>query len=92
MCRNRRDRSVIFRLSQDEYQKLKEASECYGARNLSDFARGAILNALSSRRARNHAEPAFSSIEESMADLKATMLRLQSALEGAHNAKSSAGS
>jgi hypothetical protein len=35
MCRNRRDRLVIFRLSQDEYQMLKAASERNGARNLS---------------------------------------------------------
>ena len=40
MCRNRRDRLVKFRLSQDEYQKLKAASEGNAARNLSDFTLG----------------------------------------------------
>ena len=49
MFRNRRDRLVIFRLSQDEYEKLKAASERHGARNLSDFTRGEVLNALHSR-------------------------------------------
>ena len=92
MFRNRRDRLVIFRLSQDEYQMLKAASERKGARNLSDFTRGEVLNALNSRADGNHVEHTFSSMEQSMAELKATMLRLQSVLEGVNNAKSAAGS
>jgi len=92
MCRNRRDRLVIFRLSQDEYQLLKDASERNGARNLSDFTRGELLNALNSRADGNHVEQTFSSMEQSMAELKATMLRLQSVLEGVSNAQSTAGS
>ena len=92
MCRNRRDRSVIFRLTQDEYQMLKAASERNCARNLSDFTRGEVLNALNSRAAGNHVEHTFSSIKQSMTELQATMLRLQSVLEGVNNAKSTAGS
>jgi hypothetical protein len=104
MYRNRRDRLVIFRLSQDEYQLLKAASERHGARNLSDFTRGEVLNALNSRPAGNPAEnsaessagnsagngveQAFSSMEQSMAELKEIMLHLQSVLEGLNNAKS----
>jgi len=92
MYRNRRDRLVIFRLSQDEYEMLKAASERNGARNLSDFTRGELLNALNSRAAGNHFGQTSSSMEQSMAELKATMLRLQSVLEGVNNAKSAAGS
>src|ERR1039457_5704407 len=92
MFRNRRDRLVIFRLSQAEYQKLKDASERNGARNLSDFTRGEVLKALNSRADGNHVEHTFSSMQQSMAELKATMLRLQSVLEGVNNAKSAAGS
>ena len=92
MFRNRRDRLVIFRLSQDEYQTLKAASERKGARNLSDFTRGEVLNALNSQADGNHVEHTFSSMQQSMAELKATMLRLQSVLEGVNNAKSTAGS
>jgi predicted component of type VI protein secretion system len=88
MCSNRRDRLVIFRLSQDEYQKLKDASERQGARNLSDFTRGEVLSVLNSRANGNHIEQSFSSMEQSMAELKATMLRLQSVLEGVNHAKS----
>lgn len=71
---------------------LKAASERNGARNLSDFTRGELLNALNSRGFGNHVEQTASSMEQSMAELKATMLRLQSALEGVNNAKSTAGS
>jgi len=89
MFHNRRDRLVIFRLSQDEYEKLKAASERNGARNLSDFTRGEILNALNSRAAGN-VEQTLGSIEQNMADLKATMLSLQTALEGVKHVKSTA--
>lgn len=78
---------MIFRLSQDEYEKLKAASESNGARNLSDFTRGEVLNALNSR-AGNHLEQRFSSMAQDMAELQAAMLRLQSILEGVNNAKS----
>ena len=86
MFRNRRDRLVIFRLSQDEYEKLKAASERTGARNLSDFTRGEILNALNSRAAGNVEQ----TLEQNMAALKATMLSLQTALEGVNHVKSTA--
>ena len=71
---------------------LKAASERNGARNLSDFTRGELLNALNTRADGNHVGQTFSSMEQSMAELKATMLRLQSVLEGVNNAKSTAGS
>jgi hypothetical protein len=86
MFHNRRDRLVIFRLSQDEYEKLKAASERNGARNLSDFTRGEILNALNSRAAGNVEQ----TLQQNMADLKATMLSLQTALEGVNHVKSTA--
>jgi len=90
MFHNRRDRLVIFRLSQDEYEKLKAASERNGARNLSDFTRGEILNALNSQAPGNHVEQALGSIQQNMADLKATMLSLQTVLEGVNHVKSTA--
>lgn len=83
---------MIFRLSQDEYEKLKAASERQGARNLSDFTRGEVLNALNSRAAGNHVEQALGSIEQSVAELKATMQSFQCVLEGVYNAKSTGGS
>jgi hypothetical protein len=43
MVTNRRDRIVVFRLSQDEYENLKAVSTLRGARNVSDFARSELL-------------------------------------------------
>jgi hypothetical protein len=42
----RRDRFVLFRLSQDEYQRLRSACEEHGAASISAFARSEILKAL----------------------------------------------
>ncbi len=39
----RRDRTVVFRLTQEEYQRLERACVSTGARNLSDYTRGQLL-------------------------------------------------
>jgi hypothetical protein len=41
-----RNRLVNFRLSEEEFQSMKNACERSGARSLSDFARGAVLAAM----------------------------------------------
>lgn len=43
-----RNRTLIFRLTQDEYQTLQVASSGYGARSLSEFARTKLLGAVES--------------------------------------------
>jgi hypothetical protein len=40
---NRRNRVVLFRLTQDEYESLRTASSVEGARSFSDFARTKLL-------------------------------------------------
>ena len=42
----RRNRMVIFRVTEDEYKDLKSVSEVRGARNLSDFARKELLESI----------------------------------------------
>lgn len=42
----RRDRTVIFRLTQDEYDNLETACRRRGARTLSDYARSELLQAV----------------------------------------------
>ena len=42
----RRNRFVVFRLTQEEYEDLKSACVSRGARNLSDFARSELLLAV----------------------------------------------
>jgi hypothetical protein len=39
----RRDRIVVFRLTQDEYKLLEKACSRTGARNLSDYTRARLL-------------------------------------------------
>ena len=41
-----RNRTLIFRLSEDEYSALQAASSAQGARSLSEFAREHLLGAL----------------------------------------------
>lgn len=46
----RRSRIVIFRLTDDEYEELKAACVDRGARNVSDFARTALLQSVARSR------------------------------------------
>ena len=46
----RRSRIVIFRLTDDEYDDLKAACVDRGARNVSDFARNALLESITQDR------------------------------------------
>jgi predicted DNA-binding protein len=39
----RRDRTMVFRLSQDEYESLLRATSQNGGRSVSDFIRTAVL-------------------------------------------------
>jgi hypothetical protein len=43
---HRRDRLLSFRLSEKEYETLRQMSLAQGARSLSDFARTALRNAV----------------------------------------------
>jgi hypothetical protein len=63
-----RNKVLIFRLTQDEYQALQTASS--GARSLSDFARTKLLRSLG--------EPA---IDQQLLELKSTVTRIAELLE-----------
>jgi hypothetical protein len=41
-----RNRLVNFRLSEDEFERLRESCERFGARSISDFARSSVLSRL----------------------------------------------
>jgi hypothetical protein len=40
-----RNKTVVFRITPDEYQNLKSACSEHGARSLSDYARARVLSA-----------------------------------------------
>ena len=63
-----RNKVLIFRLTQDEYQALQSASS--GARSLSDFARTKLLRSLG--------EPP---LDQQLLELKSTVLRIAELLE-----------
>jgi hypothetical protein len=63
-----RNKILIFRLTQDEYQALQTASS--GARSLSDFARTKLLGSLG--------EPA---LDQQILELKSTVQRIAELLE-----------
>ncbi|MCU1338676.1 MAG: hypothetical protein JWO19_4257 [Bryobacterales bacterium] len=63
-----RNKILIFRLTQDEYQALQTASS--GARSLSDFARTKLLGSLG--------EPA---LDQQLLELKSTVQRIAELLE-----------
>jgi hypothetical protein len=66
-----RNKVLIFRLTQDEYQALQTAST--GARSLSDFARTKLLGSLDSPGA-----PAFG---QQLLELKSSVARIAELLE-----------
>ena len=63
-----RNKVLIFRLTQDEYQALQSASS--GARSLSEYARTKLLRSVE--------EPA---LDQQILELKSTVLRIAELLE-----------
>jgi hypothetical protein len=63
-----RNRVLIFRLSEDEYETLQTASS--GSRSLSEFARAKLMGSLDSNP-----------IDTQLTELKTTVARLASLLE-----------
>jgi len=63
-----RNRLLIFRLTQDEYEALQSASS--GARSLSEYARAKLLGSLG--------QPA---LDQQLLELKSTVTRIAELLE-----------
>jgi hypothetical protein len=74
-----RTRLVNFRLSEDEYQTLKEAAIRQGARSISDFARGAILNSVTNPRSENgHVD--LTGLDRKMSEIQGTVEKISGLL------------
>jgi hypothetical protein len=71
-----RNRVVVFRLAQDEYQKLVEVSSRNGARNLSDFMRSELLAYIHSGTIHAHLQRQFEALEQRIAELQSTTVSL----------------
>jgi hypothetical protein len=69
-----RNRVVVFRLTQDEYQELKTISSVRGARNISDFARSQLLHAIG--------HGGLSALDQKLLNLESTLKRVAQLVEG----------
>ena len=67
-----RTRAVIFRITQDEYNRLKSELAESGARSLSDFARSKVLRAIG--------EPSVVDLTQKVGALEAAVHRLTEVL------------
>jgi len=69
----RRNRIVVFRLTQEEYASLKNACVDKGARNISDFARAALLSSMES--------DGRAAVDRRLAELESSMRHIRELLE-----------
>ncbi len=69
----RRDRIVVFRLTQEEYKRLSKACNSTGARNLSDFTRQELLDMPSIRKRSDQLEGRLTKFEKKLADVQSAV-------------------
>jgi len=67
---------VVFRLTQEEYDNLKEVCSERGGRNLSDFTRTELMNFLGSDSLGGMVEKRFSDVRQRLGDLQDAVSRL----------------
>jgi hypothetical protein len=68
----RRDRTLVFRMSQDEYESLLAATTQGGGRSVSDFIRTAVLSTIESG-------PDHQSTSSRLREIEQRIRRLESA-------------
>jgi len=76
-----RNRLVNFRLSEDEFDRLKNSCAHSGARSISDFARSSVLNRLEAT-ASPEASPQLASLDVKVTDLESRVVQLINLLTG----------
>ena len=79
-----RTRLINFRVSEDEYDQLRQASEKSGARSLSDFARSAILHSFDG----NGHSAAIDDIDRKVVEMQESLSQVLRQLHPAVMAKS----
>ncbi len=71
-----RNRVVIFRLTQDEYDSLKDACSEKGSRNLSEFTRSELLTVARPDSIGAMIRKRFSEIERKLGELQSSLDQL----------------
>ena len=77
----RRDRVIIFRLTQEEYDQLLAACLERGGRNLSDFARSQLFQRLDETRDGSAIRGQLSSVEQHLLELRTSVDRVLEQIE-----------
>jgi hypothetical protein len=77
MHSRRRDRSVIFRLNDDEYDSLLAAASTSRVRSVSEFIRMAVMTAIDSGTPERSA-PGLHALERRIRGLEETLYRAES--------------
>lgn len=77
----RRTRIVIFRLTDEEYEELRAACVDRGARNVSDFARTALMQTVAGER---------EAVTSKLAQIESGVQRLEQLMSGIAKNKSDA--
>ena len=67
---------VVFRLTQEEYDNLKDVCSERGGRNLSDFTRTELMNFLGSDSLGGLLEERFSDVRQRLGDLQDAVSKL----------------
>lgn len=81
---NPRNRLVNFRLSEEEFEKLRASSALSGARSLSDFARNAVMRSVAHtapEAAASSSDIRVPSIDRKVLELEARVAELVSLIE-----------
>ena len=78
----RRDRIVVFRLTQEEYKRLSKACSSTGARNLSDYTRRELLEKAAST---GTIDGRLSTFEKKLADVQSTVRQISRTLKKLSN-------
>ena len=83
MTRPRRTRTVVFRVSEAEYERLKAASADAGARSLSDYTRTELLSSIETDSKGMKVHDRFHAIDEKLSDLQKSVLHIRDVLMSA---------
>ena len=80
MISTRRDRVVVFRVSQDEYRSLKDASDRCGALSISEFTRSELMDRVQAGPFGEQLERSCMAIDEKLSKLDSIVAQLANLL------------
>jgi hypothetical protein len=83
MSRQQRTRTVVFRVTQTEYDQLRVACAGSGARNLSDYTRTELLNCMRTDAQGMTIPERFCVIDQKLGDLEQIVSRISEILSDA---------